>query len=103
MKLLRTLAVVLLAAGLLLPSFAAEADQYVRGYTKKDGTYVQPHYRSSPNKSYNDNWSVRGNTNPYTGVPGTKSPTYNDRPPSGNQNIFGSPQTQPKSPYIFGR
>lgn len=69
---------------LLLVAGIAAADQYVRGYTKKDGTYVQPHYRSSPNNSYNDNWSVKPNSNPYTGERGTREPTYNDKPPSNN-------------------
>ena len=40
------------------------ADTYVRGYTRKDGTYVQPHYRSSPDRSYNNNWSVSPNVYP---------------------------------------
>ena len=68
------------------------ADVYVRGYTRKDGTYVRPHYRSSPDNSYNNNWSVRPNINPYTGQRGTKSPTWNDRPPSSgsNTNPYGT-------------
>lgn len=48
------------------------AQTYVRGYTKKDGTYVEPHYRSSPNGTKSDNYSTKGNYNPYTGKPGTK-------------------------------
>jgi hypothetical protein len=59
----------------------SSGDVHVRGYTKKDGTYVAPHYRSHPDKSYNNNWSVKGNTNPYTGKAGTKNPTSNDKPP----------------------
>lgn len=54
---------------------------HVNGYTKKNGTYVAPHYRSHPDKSYNNNWSVKGNVNPYTGKPGTKNPTPDDKPP----------------------
>ena len=48
------------------------ADTYVRGYYKSNGTYVQPHYRSSPNSTTSDNWSTYGNTNPYTGERGTR-------------------------------
>ena len=55
-------------------SSVVQADVYVRGYTRSDGTYVAPHYRSDPNSTRNDNWSPRGNVNPYTGKPGTKSP-----------------------------
>lgn len=51
-----------------------DAASRVRGYYKRNGTYVQPHYRSSPNRSTFDNWSTKGNINPYTGKYGTKSP-----------------------------
>lgn len=47
---------------------------HVRGYTKKDGTYVAPHRRSSPDKSKSNNWGTKGNVNPYTGKEGTKEP-----------------------------
>lgn len=56
----------------------AFADTYVNGYYRKDGTYVKPHYRSSPNNTKTDNWSTKGNVNPYTGKVGTKSPSYNN-------------------------
>ncbi len=46
----------------------------VSGYVKKDGTYVAPHYRSAPNRSTVDNYSTRGNYNPYTGQAGKKDP-----------------------------
>lgn len=46
----------------------------VRPYTKKDGTYVTPHHRTAPDKSKDNNWGTKGNTNPYTGKPGTKQP-----------------------------
>lgn len=52
------------------------ADTWVNGYTRSNGTYVQGHYRSSPNGTVNDNWSTKGNTNPYTGKAGTKRPNY---------------------------
>lgn len=67
------------------------ADQYQQGYMRRDGTYVQPHYQSSPDNSYNNNWGIRGNSNPYTGKSGTDSPTWNDRSPSSNQNLYGNP------------
>lgn len=49
-------------------------DVYVKGYTRKDGTYVQPHYRTSPNNTKLDNYSTKGNYNPYTGKRGTVDP-----------------------------
>lgn len=53
------------------------ADVYVKGHTKKNGTYVAPHYRSSPDGSPYNNWSYPGNTNPYTGkTAGGSESTY---------------------------
>ena len=44
----------------------------VRGYFKKDGTYVAPHNRSAPDGDFDNNWTTKGNTNPYTGEDGTQ-------------------------------
>jgi hypothetical protein len=46
----------------------------VRGYIRKDGTYVPPHYRTSPDGSKANNWSTKGNVNPFTGKPGHVDP-----------------------------
>ena len=54
---------------------------YVSGYYRSDGTYVKSHYRSSPNSTVTDNWSYKGNINPYTGKVGTNK--YSDNPTSG--------------------
>jgi len=51
---------------------SAFASTRVSGYTKKNGTYVAPSYRSSPNKNKLDNYSSKGNYNPYSGKVGTK-------------------------------
>lgn len=53
-------------------SISFAKDVYVKGYTKKDGTYIQPHYRTSPNSTKADNYSTKGNYNPYTGKEGNK-------------------------------
>jgi hypothetical protein len=69
-----------LGAILLIGSFAfagiASATVRVKGYVRKTPTYhyVAPHYRTSPNHTKIDNWSTKGNVNPYTGKAGTKSP-----------------------------
>jgi hypothetical protein len=52
----------------------AFADVYVNGYFRSNGTYVQPHYRSNPDGNSFNNWSTRGNMNPYTGRMGYKNP-----------------------------
>ena len=57
--------------GLVLPA-SAQYGQRVEGYYRSNGTYVQPHYRSSPNDTQRDNYSTYGNRNPYTGEQGTK-------------------------------
>jgi hypothetical protein len=54
-----------LGAGLLLGT--ADAQTRVEGYFRRDGTYVQPHYRSTPDRNPYNNWSFPGNMNPYTG------------------------------------
>lgn len=46
----------------------------VSGYTRSNGTYVAPSHATNPNSTRNDNYSTRGNTNPYTGQAGTKAP-----------------------------
>ncbi|MES2023906.1 MAG: hypothetical protein V4439_04445 [Patescibacteria group bacterium] len=60
----------------LVITFQASSQVYVEGYYRKNGTYVAPHYRSSPNSTKNDNYSTKGNYNPYTGKPGTKNGDY---------------------------
>ena len=84
----------------LTSSLAFARDVYVHGYTRKDGTYVQPHYRTSPNSTRNDNYSTRGNINPYTGELGTR-PRDNEY---GGGNSFGNlGGTRNNSSDIFGR
>lgn len=70
---------------LISVSVAAVADEYVRGYTRKDGTYVEPHHRSSQNNRRDDNYSSQGNQNPYTGQRGYDR-NENSNPPAYNQN-----------------
>lgn len=64
----------LAVSAIVLPPCAAYADEYVHGYTRSNGTYVEPYYKSSPNNSTFDNFSTKGNINPYTGQEGTKNP-----------------------------
>jgi len=66
---------------------AAMADNYVNGYYRQNGTYVQPHYQTAPDATPYNNYSTKGNTNPYTGQPGYINP----------QPV---PQPQMNNPYI---
>lgn len=96
------IAVKLIVALLVLVwTTGAIAQTRVRGYYRKNGTYVAPHYRSSPNSSRFDNWSTKGNVNPYTGQPGTRNPypatTYT--PPTYYQRTYTAPRYQPRTYY----
>jgi hypothetical protein len=88
----------LIAVTLLIAASAttASAQVHVRGYTKKDGTYVAPHERTAPNNTTLDNYSTKGNVNPYTGKPGTKDPESYGMPSSPQLNtIQTGPEMQP--------
>ena len=84
-------------------SGVANAQQHVRGHYRDNGRYVQPHYRSSADSSYNNNYSVRPNVNPYTGERGSLSPTMNDRAPSRSSfsNPYGNSFNSSRS--LYGR
>lgn len=43
---MKKLLTTILAISISAFALTASADVYVKGYTKKDGTYVAPHYRS---------------------------------------------------------
>lgn len=45
-----------------------------KGYVKKNGSYVAPHFKSKSNQTQYDNWSTRGNQNIFTGKKGYKTP-----------------------------
>ncbi len=92
------IAAIVLVIAATIPA-TANADQNVSGYTRSDGTYVQGYTRSSPDNSYNNNYSVQGNTNPYTGRAGTNSPTYNDQTPYENRRDYGNPGYVRNDPY----
>lgn len=68
-------------AALLALTAPASADEYVHGYTRSNGTYVQPYYRSSPDSTVSNNYSYEGNVNPYTGSVGTNRYTHDETSP----------------------
>jgi hypothetical protein len=45
----------------------------VKAYIKKNGTPVQTYKRTASNSTQKDNFSTKGNVNPYTGKKGTKT------------------------------
>ena len=48
----------------------------VSGYTRSNGTYVNSHVRTMPNNTNWDNFSTKGNSNPYTGSTGYRARDY---------------------------
>lgn len=71
---MKRVAILLFSIMAVLSFSIAQNSVYVRPYLKKDGTLVQGHFRSAPNETVFDNWSVYPNINPYTGELGTKNP-----------------------------
>jgi hypothetical protein len=53
---------------------------FVHPYDRHDGTHVQEHYRSYPDSTPSNNWSVYPNVNPHTFEYGTRSPTFPGNP-----------------------
>lgn len=74
----------ILAAALTIAATGAQAQYYgtgsspshhsTSGYTRSNGTYVQPYVATNPNSTQRDNFSASGNYNPYTGTYGTRTP-----------------------------
>jgi hypothetical protein len=44
----------------------------VHGYTRSNGTRVESHRRTTPEGSFRNNYSTKGNVNPHTGKSGTR-------------------------------
>jgi hypothetical protein len=66
---------VLLISFLSFSNLAEARTVRVRSYYKPStGTFVMPSYRTSPNKTKFDNYSTKGNYNPYSGKSGTVNP-----------------------------
>ena len=75
---MKTMMILATVAFFALPATAK--DHAVKGYVKKDGTYVAPTVASNPNTTKVDNYSSKGNINPATGKEGTVDP-YKVEPP----------------------
>ena len=49
----------------------------VKGYIRKDGTYIKTHKRTNPNYTNRDNYTTKPNVNPFTGQSGYIKPDNN--------------------------
>jgi hypothetical protein len=48
----------------VLTAFTSASADYIQGYTRKDGTYVAPYQRTSPDRNPYNNYNYPGNYNP---------------------------------------
>lgn len=66
---MKKITIVCLAIGL----FIGNADAaYTRGHLRRNGTYVSGYHHTKADKTRINNYSTRGNYNPFTGKAGTK-------------------------------
>ncbi|MCX6898928.1 MAG: hypothetical protein NT105_09525 [Verrucomicrobia bacterium] len=82
----KALITLLAVLALATPAFA-QGQHYVQPCTRSNGSYVQGHYQTNPDHSFGNNWSTRGNVNPYTGQEG-----YRTQP--SNRFIYNSGSSQ---------
>jgi hypothetical protein len=94
MKKITLLAVALIIAWLGV----AQAQVLVDPYLRRDGTYVDGHYRSNPDGNPYSNWSYPGNVNPYTGKQATGDP---NRYLEQHQNKSNGQNQYQFNPYQF--
>ena len=73
--------------------------RYQSGYTKNNGTYVQPHIKTNINSTNRDNFSTRSNVNPYTGTIGTRARDYS--PGAYNYGVGRTIQTGPRGGQYY--
>ncbi len=97
---------IIICLGAILFSSSAIADTAVRGHMRNNGTFVQPHMRTNPDRTMYNNYSTQGNVNPYNGRRGTVSPSYRPRnsyitrsAPRNNYGTYNSNRRSYKSRY----
>lgn len=76
----------IIVAAIIALAFTAApalADEFVNGYYRNNGTYVNPYMRTTPDNTITNNYSTYPNVNPYTGQVGTVNPYGATRLPYG--------------------
>ena len=69
---MKTSLIFIAACALSMSAIAKGGSHSVKGHTTKSGTYVAPHRATNPDRAKSNNWSHKGNANPYTGKKGTQ-------------------------------
>lgn len=52
---------------------SSSSSHEIKGYVKKNGTYVAPSHATNPDNKTSNNYTHTGNVNPYSGRVGTKN------------------------------
>ena len=86
---MKTLMLCILGIAISIPTLSIA--EWVNGYYKNNGTYVEGYNRSNRNNTVRDNYSYDGNTNPYTGSTGTNKYYNNPSSEYYNGSIGGQP------------
>lgn len=79
-------------------SHSSGSSHYVAPHVTKNGTYVEGHMQTNPNGTKLDNWSTKGNVNPYTGQPGTKNPDGSSSANTGAKTLTSTAGSNPMTP-----
>ena len=88
-----------LAFLLAVISVNAAADQYVNGYTRSNGTYVEPYVRSSPNGTTADNYGSRSSSSSNYETRGLSVQVPSVSVPSVSVPSVGVPSVSAPSPF----
>ena len=56
--------------------YSAPSVRYQNTYQRYDGTVVEAHFKTQSNNTNWDNFSTKGNVNPYTGQSGLRARDY---------------------------
>ena len=59
----KIIALLIIGSFVLLPTLLLARDVHVKGYYRKDGTYVRPHIRSAPDSYKSNNYGPSRNSN----------------------------------------
>ena len=85
---------------LLLLALNTSAETHVKGYTRSDGTYVQPHTRSNPDSYRYNNRSSQSNggnqRDEYSGATNKSNSSYGSYD-NDNDGVGNSNDSQPES------
>ncbi len=86
---------------LIAISASAQTPKYQKGYTRKNGTYVTGHYKTTSDRTNHNNYSTKGNVNPTTGKKGSRAKDYS--PSASNYGRGKTIKTGPRGGQYYSR